>query len=75
MILLAPLQVSSQMRREAIDLLLGGQTVIIYRNLFTATVNSSMILLSPHHIASWATTINRIPRPSQDSETDLRAST
>jgi hypothetical protein len=51
-IMLAPLQVSSQMRREAIDLLLGGQTIIIYKNLHTATVNTPMILLTPLHIAS-----------------------
>src|SRR3954464_5924445 len=38
--LLAPLQVSSQMRCEAIDLLLGGKTVIIYRNMANDTVNS-----------------------------------
>jgi hypothetical protein len=60
-ILLAPLQVSSQIRCEAIDLLLGDQTVIIYKNLYTATVNTPMILMSPHHIASWGAVINRIP--------------
>jgi hypothetical protein len=60
-ILLAPLQVSSQMRREAIDLLLGGQTVVIYKNLYTRTVNTPMILLTPHHIVSWGSVINRIP--------------
>jgi hypothetical protein len=60
-IMLAPLQVSSQMRREAIDLLLGGQTIIIYKSRNTATVNSPMTLLTPHHIVSWGSVINRIP--------------
>lgn len=60
-ILLAPLQVSSQMRREAIGLLLGGQTVVIYKNLYTITVNTPMILLTPHHVVSWGSVINRIP--------------
>ena len=59
--LLAPLQVSSQMRCEAIDLLLGGKTVIIYRNMANDTVNSPMIYLSAQQIASLGFAINMIP--------------
>jgi hypothetical protein len=59
--LLAPLQVSSQMRRKAIDLLLGDKTAIIYRNMANDTVNSPMIYLSAQQIASWGFTINMIP--------------
>lgn len=61
---LAPLQVSTQMRIEALEFLLGGKTVVIDYHNADDTVDPPLVFLGSQSIAEWTRITNNIPPPS-----------